>query len=453
MSATQMEVNMKNYSKELETTTLLHLHTDHGSIDSVGKISDYMNKFKEYGVDYAMCSDHGATEGLYSFYKSAKKAGITPGLGCEFYLYNDRDKEGKGSIKDKDTDDIDPDDMKNNHLIGVAKNESGLTNVIKINNEAIINGFYRKPRTTEQVIFEMGDDIMFTTACLAGFPARLIARDKFDECKRRLSMWKERFGEDFYIELQINEVEEQHKANHHLIKFGKELGIKTVIAQDCHYVDKGDDFVQLLKMMGKASKSLRDFENGKPKDVWVFTSNDLYVKTNKDILETAKRFGYEIEQKDLIQSLINNHEFKYKTNIHWDLSVKRYNKYTPPEGYESSVEYFDFLLKQKLKEYIEKGYIPRDQLNVYAERMAMESEILINKGYIDYLLETREAIEIVINKLGGDRTNLGVGRGSACASLCVFLLGITKIDPIKHDLLFFRFLSDARSSEILDIDI
>lgn len=460
----------KLLSKELETQSIIHLHTDIGSVgDGAGKIPDYMKKFSEIGVEYATITDHGDLSGILEFYTSCKKNGINPGIGCEFYLNDKRDSDSskirgkKTRKKIKDSSDVNeedgdddeynsPDDFKNSHLIVVAKNFNGIQSIIKLNNEAVLNGFYMKPRTTTEKVFELlGNDVLVSSACLAGFPARMIMNNEIDRLKKTLSKWKERFGEDFYLELQFNELEEQHVVNKELMKLGKELGIKTIVAQDCHYVQSDDHFLQMLKTLNRAKLQLSDLEDGIPKNMWIFNAIELYVKSGKEIIDTAKKFNYDITQNEIIQSLINNKEWHHKSNTYWDLSVKHYNEFKPPKGFKSSEEYFIHIVTNEFKNFIDKGYIPKDKKKEYGERIKYEINILIKKGYVDYLLETKEAIDTVVEKIG-NRSHIGVGRGSASASLCAYLLGIHKVDPIKHDLLFDRFLSEARSNEMIDID-
>lgn len=466
-----MTTSAKKLSVELEHTSLIHLHTDLGSPgDGAGKISDYIQMFKDAGVDYATLTDHGSVDALLQFYKACKKAGVVPGLGCEFYLNDNRDVDMKKKVvseeersrkellkekRDEKDEDDNPDDMRNNHLICVAKNENGIKSIIRINNEAVMHGFKGKPRTTTEKFFEMADDVIVSTACLAGIPARLIMAGRLDEAKRKLSEWKERFKDDFYIELQINEMKEQDDVNTKLLEMAKELKIKPIIAQDCHYVDEGDDFLQLIKMLNRTRRTLKDIENGIPEGMWVFTARELFVKTNDSLISAAKRLNCNIPQKVLIDCMINNHEWKYKTRVHWDLSAKHYNKFQPPAGFESSVDYFVHLLKEGFRDYKEKGYLPAPghTEQEYIEQLQFEMNMLIEKDFVDYLLETKQSMDDVVERLGGSRLHLGPGRGSVNASLCAFLIGITKIDPIRHRLLFFRFLSESRSNEVLDIEI
>lgn len=439
-------------TKELDTTSLIHLHTDIGSVgDGAGTINNYMERFKDKGVVYATLTDHGDLSGILGFYMASKKAGINPGIGCEVYLNDNRDAE-KGH-KDANKEDDNPDDFKNNHLILVAKNAQGVKNIIKINNEAVMNGFYRKPRTTTEKIFEMaGDDVLVSTGCLAGFPARMIMANRVPELKKRLALWKERFGDDLYIELQFNELQEQKQITPVLIKLSKELKIPLIVAQDCHYVDEGENFLQLIKSMKRDKKQLKDLEKGIPDGLWIFDAKELFVKSNYDVVKTAKQFNYDIEQNLVIDALVQNHEWHHKCNTHWDLSVKHYNKYQPPKEFKTAKQYFNHLIVESLKNFVEKKYIPKEKISDYTERVKYESKILIDKGYVDYLLETKKSIDELVETIGSE-THVGIGRGSASASLCAYLLGIHKIDPIKHDLLFDRFLSEARSNEMIDIDL
>ena len=444
---------MKKYSKELETTSIVHLHTCEGSTDGAAKISDYMDCFKNKDIEYATVSDHGSLDAILQFYKSCKKSGIIPGIGVEFYLNDKRDEDKKG--KEANEDNTNPEDAKNNHLMAVAKNENGIKNIIQINNEAIQNGFYRKPRSCTDVLFEMGDDLLISSACIAGVPSRLILRKEYDKAKEWLSRYKERFEDDFYIELQFNRVPEQKIANKYLIEFAKELDIKLIVGQDCHYTDDGNNIIRIIKMLDKRKENFKNIEKegGLPDYLKWMSEETLFVKTNEDFIEKSAEWGFDIPQKTLIEALINNHEWKHKTDLHWNLNVKHYNKFTNfPDEFETADDYFDHLVMSRFKEYVKKGYIPAGEVNEYADRLASETEMLKDKKYVDYFLETNQSIDDII-EITDDPLSIGVGRGSSAGSLTAFVLGITKIDSIKHKLIFERFLSEARSIEILSVDI
>ena len=446
----------KLYSTELETTSLIHCHNDF-SADGCSTTESYIEKAVSNNIGFIGLTNHGTLDGIIDFYKMCKKKNVVPGVGIELYLNDGREKK-KNADGDGDTDDgnLNPDDNVNNHLLAVAKTEKGIQSLIKINNEATLNGFHGKPRTTTKVLFEMGDDLLVSSACLAGVASRFIMAKKFDEAKRWLSQYKERFRDDFYIELQINQVADQKIVNNYLLKFGKELGIKTILSLDCHYADEGDNVLRIIKLLDKRKTTLKDLEDegGLPDYLKWISEETLYMKTANEIIDNAKKYGYDIPQNVLIESLINNHEWKHKCeNINWQLNKKHYNKFTDyPSEFENSNEYFESLLQEKFKLFVKSGYIPKEKVKTYAERLAYETDMLIRKEYVDYLLETQRTITDIVNILG-DEKHVSVGRGSAAGSLAAYLLSITKIDPIKNDLIFERFLSEARSNQIMDIEI
>jgi len=443
----------KLYSEELQETTCIHLHSDN-SPDGCAAIETYIEKAKENNITAINLSEHGSLDNIVNAYKSCKKANIVPLIGLEAYLNEKRNKTEEG--EDGDEGNLNPDDAKNNHLVLCAKTDEGIQSLIRINNEAVMNGFKGKPRTTTKVLFDLAEDLIVSSACLAGVPARFIALKKFDEAKNWLAQYKERFKDDFYIELQINQVSLQKQVNEYLLKFAKELKIKTICAQDCHYADKGDNVLRIIKLLDKRKTTLKDLEEegGLPDYLKWISEETLYMKTANEIIDDAKKYGYNIPQNVLIESLINNHEWKHKCeNINWQLNKKHYNKFTDyPSQFESSNEYFESLLQEKFKLFVKNGYIPKDKVKVYAERLTYETDMLIRKEYVDYLLETQRTISDIIGILG-DEKHVSVGRGSAAGSLAAYLLSITKIDPIKNDLIFERFLSEARSNQIMDIDV
>lgn len=449
-------MSRKTISSELENTSIIHLHTDLGSPDGAGKISDYIECFKEKGVDYATITDHGDISAIYQWYVKCKKAGITPGIGCEYYINNNRsEKNVVDGEDDRSEDNTNPDDAANDHLVAVAKNQNGIYNIIKLHNEAVFNGFYRKPRTTFEKLFDMADDIMISTACLAGFIPRLILKDRHEDAKKVMAAFKERFGDDFYAEVHINQIDVQKKVNASLINMANELGVKIIVAQDCHYVNYGDNILRMIKMLDKRGTTIDDIQkNGMPPYLMWLSEETLYVKDNKEIFDRAVEWGHkELPKNDLVKYLINNNEWKYKTDVRWEFSTKRYNKYTDFDQtkYSNVNEYFGSMVSDEFNKFLKCNLVPADKRDEYQKRIDFEMNVLINNQYVDYLLETRESIKKVEEQFGED--NVGVGRGSVGGSLIAYILGITKIDPIKHELLFERFLNDARSSEILEIDI
>jgi DNA polymerase-3 subunit alpha len=404
--------------------TQLHLHTYFSILDGVPSPEEYVEKAKSLGMKSLAITDHGTMSGVLRFNNACVEAGIKPIIGCEFYVNYNRELKESGS---------------NFHLVLLAKNETGYKNLLKINHDAMENGFYYRGRASEEFIFKNSEGIICMTACLGSVFSKLILDDKIQNVKNKLRQYKKVFGKDFYIELQFNETEDQLKVTKILNELSKDLDIKTVVTGDCHYINKGDEEIQSVQLMVNTKKTMSD------ENVFRFSVRSLYFHTPVDYMEFNRNLKYCIPLKELVRSMKNTQEIANKCNYKIEKSDSKFPRFIDKDGFEVNA---DLLLKKKIKIGAKKIF-PNGLTNEYKKRIRKEVDVVSSKGFSDYFL----IIEDIIKFCKKEDIAVGAGRGSAAGSLISFLLGITKIDPIKYDLLFERFLNkDRKDPPDIDLD-
>lgn len=402
--------------------TQLHLHTYFSILDGVASPEEYVEKAKQLGMKSMAITDHGTMSGVLRFSNACVKAGIKPIIGCEFYVNDNRDKREPGS---------------NHHLVLLAKNEIGYKNLLKINYDAMKNGFYYRGRTTTEMVLKHSEGVICMTACLGSIFSKMILEDS-DLIKFKLMHYKKAFKKDFYIELQFNETEDQLKVTPILNQLAKELNIKTVVTGDCHYIEPGDEETQSVQLMVNTRKTMSD------ENVFRFSARSLFFHTPEDYLKFNKELGFKLPLKDLNQAMINTKEIADKCNYSIDKSDSKFPRFIDKDGNEVNA---DALLKRKIKNGVRKMF-PNGVPTQYKKRLNKEMGVISEKGFSDYFL----IIEDIIRFCKKVDLAIGAGRGSAAGSLVSFILGITRIDPLKYDLLFERFLNKDRSDPP-DIDL
>jgi DNA polymerase III subunit alpha len=418
----------------------IHVHSTCGSIaDSAAKVKDIVSKAKAIGAPGCSLTDHGSMSASLKFYKECKKQGINPIIGVELYVNNNRD------FKDKTN-------RKNHHICLYAKNFQGYKDLIWLQGEAV-HHFYSKPRSTNELIFQKAKsgNLICTTACLGSEFNHLFEQGKTDEAEELILEYHNAFGKgNFFLEIQCNELPSQREYNNHLIRISKKHDIPMVLGLDAHYVEKEDHFLQQLMFLIRDKKTVNDLKEEK-EDAWQFSTKTLWIKTESEIHECAKKFGYGYS-KEFIDELIANTN---KINDMVDIEIPFYDYKFPKHQHEKGISSKEVLLKKVgagLKEKLASKLIAEEELPVYLERVRTEIDVLTNNKYdlSDYFLFISDVKDFVYENGG----LLGAGRGSASGCLVSYLLDIVKLDPIKEGLLFERFLTKERLNvDISDIDI
>ena len=397
--------------------THLHVHTEYSLLDGSNKIKEYVARVKELGMDSAAITDHGVMYGVIDFYRAAKEAGIKPILGCEIYVAPgsrfDREPGGSG-------------DDRYYHMVLLAENQQGYQNLMKIVSIGFVEGFYYKPRVDVETLERYHEGIIALSACLAGEIPRYLQRGMYEEAKKSAEKYRDIFGEDnFFLELQDHGIPEQKLVNQQLMRLSQETGIQ-LCTNDIHYTYAEDQTSHDILLCIQTNKKVDD------EDRMRYEGGQYYVKSPQEMEEL---FPY------APQALKNTHKIARRCNVEIEFGVTKLPKYDVPEGY-TSWEYLNKLCHEGLDE----RYHPvTDQLR---QRLDFELETIRTMGYVDYFLIVWDFI-----KYARDHDIIvGPGRGSAAGSLVSYTLGITKLDPMRYQLLFERFLNPERVS-MPDIDV
>lgn len=395
----------------------LHVHTEYSLLDGSNKISEYVSRVKELGMNSAAITDHGSMYGVIDFYKEAKAQGIKPILGCEVYVapHSRHDRE---YIEGED---------RYYHLVLLAENNEGYQNLVKIVSRGYTEGFYYRPRVDKELLRTYSQGIIALSACLAGEIPRAIVKGQYEEACRIAEEYREIFGDgNFFLELQDHGIPEQKQVNQALLRMSKELNIPLVATNDIHYTYKEDVKPHDILLCLQTGKRLSD------EDRMRYEGGQYYVKSPE---EMASLFPY------APQALENTQKIAERCRVEIEFGVTKLPKYDVPEGY-TSWEYLNLLCQEGFKE-----RYPADEGGL-KEQLLYELSIIQKMGYVDYFLIVWDFI-----KYARDHgIAVGPGRGSAAGSLVSYTLGITNIDPAKYQLLFERFLNPERIS-MPDIDI
>ncbi|MGF7060244.1 DNA polymerase III subunit alpha [Brassicibacter mesophilus] len=394
----------------------LHVHTEYSLLDGAARVNKLIDKAKELGMDSIAITDHGVMYGIVDFYKTAVKKGIKPILGCEVYI-------SKGKYTEKDLNK----DKGQYHLVLLAENAKGYSNLMKIVSEGFINGFYYKPRVDYSILKKYSEGIIALSACLAGEVQQHLLNNNYDKAKEIAYIYNNIFGQNnFYLELQDHGIREQKLINQQLIKISKETNIPLVITNDVHYISKEDAKMHDVLLCIQTGRTVDE------QDRMRFPSTEFYVKSYDEIKDSFP---------NMEEAISNTVKIAKRCNVELDFNTLHLPEYNVPEGYNNS-QYLRKLCYEGLKIRYD---IITDEIN---QRLEYELETIENMGYVDYFLIVWDFIKYAKD----NDIMVGPGRGSAAGSLVSYTLGIIDIDPLKYGLIFERFLNPERVT-MPDIDI
>lgn len=398
----------------------LHIHTEYSLLDGAIRVKDLVNFAKDNDMPAIAITDHGVMYSAIEFYELAKENGIKPLIGCEFYVHS-------GDIHEKNAH-----DNPLYHLILIAKDTKGYFNLIKLVSTAWCEGYYYKPRINFELLKEHHEGLVCCSACLGGEVLQNLLKGDKEKAKEVAKQYQDLFGEDYYIELQDHGLDDQKRTNPDLIEIAKELNIKMVITNDSHYLHREDaDMHDTLLCL--QTNSNKDDPNR-----FHFSNNEFYVKTKEEMREAFRWMDSEMFE----ECVQNTEEVANKCDLTIKLHDAPLPHYEVPKGYTIPT-YLNHLVMEGIKE--RYGENPPDAIY---ERAKYELGVIEQMGFPAYFLITWDFIHFA-------KTHdipVGPGRGSAAGSLVAYTLGITDLDPIRHHLLFERFLNPERFT-MPDIDI
>lgn len=420
----------------------LHVHSHFSLLDGLSKPSKIAERCVDIGVSSCAITDHGTISGTIQFYQALKSKNIKPILGCELYI-----SEDKSSIKTKEN-------SKLSHFLVLAKNQTGWKNLIRIVSQTNSkDNFYHKPRISLDELGGLLDgNLIGICGHLGSTLANILMKNQDDFLKAGLdfvSKAKNIFGSDnFFLESQLMDKEyipEQQALTDMVRTIGIKSNTKVVCTPDAHYCEKSDAVDQRILLCNNLKTTLVDINKKilNNEDVPMgcfFKSDNYYILSPEEIavLHTEE----EIENTQYVDSLIESYDILSKPTL---------PKFDCPPGFEPD-EYLRELCRNGWREKI-ANKIPKDQQDIYVNRIKEELDILQGAGLSSYFL----IIQDILNYVKKNNWLPGPGRGSAAGCLVSYLIGITSIDPIKYDLLFSRFYNAGRNTadriSMPDIDV
>jgi DNA polymerase-3 subunit alpha len=437
----------------------LHLHTEYSLLDGACRLDKLIDRAHDLKFPAISITDHGVMYGAIDFYQAARNKGIKPIIGCEVYVAPGSRLEKKSSSGGKDV---------YNHLVLLAKDETGYKNLVKLVSDAHLRGYYYKPRIDKELLLQHKEGLVALSGCLASEIPEAITRDDLDHARNAIDWFKQVLGpENFYLELQNHGIPEQAKVNRHLIPWAKEFGLKMVATNDVHYIDRGHSHAHDCLICIGTQSQLAD------------TKRMRYVQEQFFLRSADEMKALFSEVPDAVQNTL---EVAEKCNVEIKFGQLNYPVFNPPEHFTRE-GYLRKLLAEALKERYGMGVraegdefivdsledarrLPTFQaapdrtefsrlddpeiataIKVVIDRLKMELKVIEQTGFVSYFLIVGDFV-----RYGRSMGVSCVARGSAAGSIVTYLLEISNVDPIRYGLLFERFLNPERVNPP-DIDI
>ena len=408
----------------------LHLHTDYSMLDGACDVEKLVHRVKELGMPAVAMTDHGNIFGAVHFVNAANKAGVKPIVGCELYVCKKEDHVIERTPPDGDT---------YNHLLVLAENEVGYRNLVKITSEASLRGFYYKPRVSKKFLAEHSQGLIGLSGCLKGEVAEYLMEDKYEAARNAAATYRDIFGkENFYLELQDQGLEMEHRIRPHLFKLEKDLGLPLVATNDSHYLCEDDAHAQDVMLCIQTGKSIQDTNRMK------FQGSGFYVKSHDEMYRVFK---------DSPEVLARTLAIAERCSMRLEKVSNPFPHFDVPDGYTLDSYFEDVTRKgfarrlETLRQLESQGRL-KHSLMEYEQRLKQELSIIQQMRFSGYFLIVWDFIRYAREH----DIPVGPGRGSAAGSLVSYSMGITDLDPLQHELLFERFLNPERVS-MPDIDI
>ncbi len=401
----------------------LHLHTEYSLLDGAVRIPDLMKRTKELGMPAVAMTDHGNVFGAIDFYQKAQKAGIKPIIGCEVYLAPGPMSERKEVQGRK----------RNSHLTLLASSDTGYENLSKLVTMGHLDGFYHRPRIDKDALRTYKEGLICLSGCINGEINEYLLSDRPDDARRSLEEFRDIFGpENFYLELHDHGMEQQRRSARQMIEWSKHYGLKTVAANDVHFLNREDHESHDIMICIGTNANVHDQNR-------LTYSPEVYFKTPQ---EMRALFAEIPEACDATLEIAEKCNISIKLDA---TSIERYPQFQPDDGTPRN----DYLLRICI-EGLEMRYGRDRAMNDETLRTRLEYELgIINKmNFTSYFLIVWDFIKWAKD----NGIPVGPGRGSAAGSLVAYVLGITDLDPLRFGLIFERFLNPERVSPP-DVDI
>ncbi len=437
----------------------LHLHTEYSLLDGACRLDRLMDRAHELKFPSLAITDHGVLHGAIDFYQTAREKGIKPIIGCEVYV-------APGSRLERKTSGGGGRDVYN-HLVLLARDETGYQNLIQLATKAHLEGYYYKPRIDKEILAAHKDGLIALSGCIASEIPEAILKDQLPKAREAIDWFRQTLGpENFYLELQNHGIPEQAKVNRHLIPWAKEFGLKLVATNDVHYVAREHSHAHDCLICIGTQTLLSDTKR------MTYVPEQFYLRSAE---EMKARFS------EIPEAITNTLEVAEKCNLEIEFGKLHYPVFSPPEhftregylrkllaeglqrryGIHARAEGHEFVIERvedakRLPTYLspaENNSGSADEaaadtaVKAIIDRLQTELKVIEKTGFISYFLIVGDFI-----RYGHEHGIACVARGSAAGSIVTFLLEISNVDPIRYGLLFERFLNPERVNPP-DIDI
>ncbi len=403
----------------------LHNHSHYSLQDGACTIDGLIEAAKKNDMHSVALTDHGVMYGIAEFYRKAVAAEIKPIVGMEAYIVKEGSRFNKGKT---DSDNGRKRTKHYNHLILLAKNRQGYKNLAKLSTLGHTEGFYYKPRIDLELLRKYREGLICTSACAGGVVAADLVNNDYDKARETAKTYKDIFDDDFYLEIQDHKMDGEKAVLEGMPKLSRELGIKLVATNDCHYIEKEHAIAHniLLLLADKTGRDYRDLR---------YKTDQIYFKSQDEMKALFKDY------KDAVENTL---EIDSKIDLKLDSDGYHFPNFPIPEDSSAKTldEYLELLAEEGLHKKFEK-VTPEIK-----QRFDFEISTIKQMGFAGYFL----IVQDFINAAKKNNIPVGPGRGSAAGSLVAYTLGITNIEPLRYNLLFERFLNPSRKS-MPDIDI
>ena len=392
----------------------LHVHTEYSMLDGISRIPDLVAETASLGMSSLAITDHGTLYGAVDFYSTCKDAGIKPIIGCELYV-------AKNSRMDRSSSERSP-----HHLVMLAKNNDGYRNLMQLVTRSHVEGFHYRPRIDRELIEQYREGLIVLSGCPSAEVPQLLADGAYEEAKQAAAWYRDLFGDAYYLELQRHEhIPQLTEINQGLVQLSRELELPLVVTNDSHYVHQADSPIQDVYICIQTNTNLQDEKRLRMED------NSFYIKSAQ---EMAQLFP------DFPDALSNTLHIAEMCNVELNFDQTHLPRFPTPNDMDAE-EY----LTQLCWEGFKRRYpTPTPEA---VQRLEYELEVIKYTKFANYFLVVWDIIDFV--RRGG--IMYGV-RGSAAASVALYCLGITNVDPLEYRLVFERFLNLERK-EMPDIDL
>ncbi len=398
----------------------LHNHSDYSLLDGAQNVEVLVNTIGDLGMDSVALTEHGNMFSVIPYYKAARKKGIKPIIGCEIYV-------AQGSRFDKKV--RAEGGWGNNHLVLLAQNYTGYKNLMKLVTHGYLEGFYYRPRIDKELLRNHSDGLICMSACLKGEVPEKMLKGNWKGAQETAMEFAEMFPDRYYLEIQNHGIPEEAQNMENMIKLSKELGLPLVATNDAHYAKKEHSDAHDVHICLGTGKERSDPNRLR------YATAEFYFKTQDEMFNMFKHVP---------EALENTRRIADSVDVEIPMGTYHLPNFPIPKDApnQDPDEYLRVLSENGVKQLY--GEVNPE----LQDRLTHELSVIKKMGFAGYFLITGDFVQYAKDQ----HIPVGPGRGSAAGSLVSYALGITTIDPMKHDLLFERFLNPERVS-MPDIDI